>query len=97
MISKIDGKEVEMLEGIVALVVCSLTGFATRLINSAYGALNLAVVLIPIVFLCPGWELAPWIRAHAFSVTIVVFLVQFLFPRKSEPGPGAVSFQLWGK
>jgi len=49
-----------------------------RLCKAAFGTFIVALVIIPIVLFCPDWELAPWIRLHAFSLFVGVFVLQLI-------------------
>ena len=58
-----------------------------RLIKAAFGTFIVCLVIVPIVLFCPGWELAPWIRLHAFSLFVGVFVIQLILLTESTYWP----------
>ena len=58
-----------------------------RLSKAAFGTFIVCLVIIPIVMFCPNWEMTPWIRQHAFSLFVGVFLLQLILLTESADLP----------
>ena len=58
-----------------------------RLTKAAFGTFIVCLVIVPIVMFCPSWELAPWIRLHAFSLFVGVFVIQLVLLTESSYTP----------
>ena len=80
-----EGKITELfgVEAIVFACFLITTALINRVNRAAQGTIAVVLVVVPVVFICPSWELAPWLRLHALSVFVAVFIIQLIFPHPS--------------
>lgn len=65
-----------------AILVCLFFGLSivNKFPRAASGTCAVCLVIVPLTLFYPGWELSPWIRLHAVSLLVGVFVVQLIMP-----------------
>jgi len=87
------GKPVTGEEAWQRLAVIHVHGFLAKLLTAMTGVVQLAVILVPLVFLFPEIEFSALVKGHVSSIAISVFLMLFLLTKPGPAGPGCVSFK----
>ena len=88
-----DGKPVTGEEARAALWVIYSHAFLAKLITAMTGVVQLAVILVPLVFLFPEKEFSVFTRLHAASIVVIIFSILFLATKPGPAKPGGVTFK----
>jgi len=65
-----------------AILFCLFFGLSivNKFLRAASGTCAVCLVVVPLTQFYPSWELSPWIRLHAVSLLVGVFVVQLIMP-----------------
>jgi hypothetical protein len=75
------------IDAIIAFMVVIAVGMANRFIRASLGTFSVNLIIVPILLVCPHWELSPWIKQHALSLTVGIFVLQLILPAGGERVP----------
>ncbi len=88
-----DGNQLRGEEARAALWVIYVHAFLAKLLTALTGIVQLAIILVPLVFLFPEMQFAVLAKGNASSIVVVIFSVLFLATKPGPAKPGGVSFK----
>lgn len=75
-----EDRQIKGVEGAVLFCLFFCLAIVNMFLRAASGTFAICLVIIPVLLFCPNWELTAWIRQHALSLLVGVFVVQLILP-----------------